>query len=139
LVSTRRIAAILPERDGQVKPVHGALDGRRGTGHGLAMVEAARVPVSLVSVRTRDGVILAGLAVEPRGRRRTALVWVHGLGSTFSSGQPLIRALSTRLAPAGVGYLKLDNRATTPSRATARASRAPPSSASARAWGTSGR
>jgi alpha-beta hydrolase superfamily lysophospholipase len=110
LVSTRRIAAILPERDGQVKPVHGALDGRRGTGHGLAMVEAARVPVSLVSVRTRDGVILAGLAVEPRGRRRTALVWVHGLGSTFSSGQPLIRALSTRLAPAGVGYLKLDNR-----------------------------
>jgi alpha-beta hydrolase superfamily lysophospholipase len=74
------------------------------------MVEAARLPVSLVSVRTRDGVILDGLAVDPLGRRRTALVWVHGLGSTFSSGQPLIRALSGRLARAGVGYLKLDNR-----------------------------
>jgi len=74
------------------------------------MVEAARLPVSLVSVRTRDGVILDGLAVEPRGRRRTALVWVHGLGSTFSSGQPLIRALSGRLARAGVGYFKLNTR-----------------------------
>jgi pimeloyl-ACP methyl ester carboxylesterase len=74
------------------------------------MAEPAGLPVSLVSVRTRDGVILDGLAVEPRGRRRTALVWVHGLGSAFSSGQPLIRALSGRLARAGVGYLKLNNR-----------------------------
>jgi pimeloyl-ACP methyl ester carboxylesterase len=74
------------------------------------MAERAGVPVSLVSVRTRDGVILDGLAVDPRGRRTTALIWVHGLGSAFSSGQPLIRALSTRLARAGIGYLKLDNR-----------------------------
>jgi pimeloyl-ACP methyl ester carboxylesterase len=35
---------------------------------------------------------------------------VHGLGSTFSSGQPLIRALSGRLNAAGIGYLKLNTR-----------------------------
>ncbi|MFI5375419.1 MAG: alpha/beta hydrolase [Candidatus Rokuibacteriota bacterium] len=74
------------------------------------MAAPAKVPGSLVSTRTRDGVILDGLAVEPRGRRRTALVWVHGLGSAFSSGQPLVRALSGRLARAGIGYLKLNTR-----------------------------
>ena len=67
-------------------------------------------PVSLVNVRTRDGVVLEGAASEPRGRRRTALVWVHGLGSAFSSGQPLMRALSARLNAAGLGYLKLNTR-----------------------------
>ena len=68
------------------------------------------VPVSLVSVRTRDGLSLAGLLCEPRGRRQTALIWVHGLGSTFANGQPLIRALARRLTAAGLGYLKCDTR-----------------------------
>ena len=67
------------------------------------MSQAAGVPVSLVSVRTRDGLVLAGVIAEPRGRRSTALIWVHGLGSTFSSGQPLIRALSARLNAAEIG------------------------------------
>ena len=74
------------------------------------MARVAGVPVSLVSVRTRDGVVLDGVAAHPRGRRRTALIWVHGLGSSFSSGQPLIRALSARLNAAGIGYLKLNTR-----------------------------
>ena len=68
------------------------------------------VPVSLVTVPTRDGLALAGLLCEPRGRRRTALIWIHGLGSTFANGQPLIRALARRLAAAGLGYLKCDTR-----------------------------
>ena len=74
------------------------------------MPRVAGVPMSLVSVRTRDGIVLDGAAAHPRGRRRTALLWVHGLGSSFSSGQPLIRALSARLTAAGIGYLKLDTR-----------------------------
>jgi len=74
------------------------------------MPRPAGVPVSLVSVRTRDGVVLDGAVAHPRGRRRTAVIWVHGLGSTFSSGQPLMRALSGRLNAAGVGYLKLNTR-----------------------------
>jgi alpha-beta hydrolase superfamily lysophospholipase len=68
------------------------------------------IPVSLVSVVTRDGVTLAGVMAGPARRRTAALVWVHGLGSTFASGQPLIRALAARLGAAGLGYLKLDTR-----------------------------
>jgi pimeloyl-ACP methyl ester carboxylesterase len=74
------------------------------------MTQVARVPVSLVRVRTRDGVWLDGVIAEPRRRRHAALIWVHGLGSVFSSGQPLIRALSTRLNATGIAYLKLNNR-----------------------------
>jgi acetyl esterase/lipase len=70
----------------------------------------AGVPVSLVRIATRDGAWLDGLVTEPRGRRGTALIWVHGLGSVFSSGQPLTRELSARLNAAGIAYFKLNNR-----------------------------
>jgi pimeloyl-ACP methyl ester carboxylesterase len=69
-----------------------------------------RVPISLVRVRTRDGVWLDGVIAEPKRRRNVALIWVHGLGSVFSSGQPLTQALSTRLNATGIAYLKLNNR-----------------------------
>ena len=68
------------------------------------------VPVSLVCVHARDGVRLDGAMVEPRRARKAALVWIHGLGSSFASGQPLMRALSARLSAAGVAYLKLNTR-----------------------------
>src|SRR5437667_6264543 len=75
------------------------------------MTRPAGVSVSLVRLRTRDGVWLDGIIAEPRHRRRrAALIWVHGLGSVFSSGQPLIRELSTRLNAAGIGYFKFNNR-----------------------------
>jgi len=73
-------------------------------------VRTPGVPVSLVTVRTRDGLSLAGLLCEPRRRRRTAFIWIHGLGSAFANGQPLIRALARRLPAAGFGYLKCDTR-----------------------------
>jgi hypothetical protein len=74
------------------------------------MPRLAGVPITLVRLRTRDGVWLDGVVAEPARRRGTALIWVHGLGSTFSSGQPLISELSTRLTAAGVGYLKVNTR-----------------------------
>jgi alpha-beta hydrolase superfamily lysophospholipase len=74
------------------------------------MTTPTRVAVSLVRVRTRDGVWLDGVMAESRRRRNLALIWVHGLGSVFSSGQPLIRALSTRLNATGIAYLKLNTR-----------------------------
>ena len=74
------------------------------------MSPVVRVPVSLVRVRTRDGIWLDGVIVEPSRRRNVAVIWVHGLGSVFCSGQPLIRALSARLNAAGIAYLKLNNR-----------------------------
>jgi pimeloyl-ACP methyl ester carboxylesterase len=63
-----------------------------------------------VRIATRDGVWLDGVVAEPRGRRRTAVVWVHGLGSVFSSGQPLTRELSARLNADGIAFFKLNNR-----------------------------
>jgi pimeloyl-ACP methyl ester carboxylesterase len=74
------------------------------------MAAPARVPVSLVRVSTTDGVALDGICVEPRRRGRTALVWVHGLGSVFSSGQALIAELAPRLARVGIAYFKLNTR-----------------------------
>jgi acetyl esterase/lipase len=74
------------------------------------MTKPAGIPVTLARLRTRDGVWLDGVVAEPRRRRRTALVWVHGLGSVFSSGQPLIRELSSRLTDAGLGYFKFNTR-----------------------------
>jgi pimeloyl-ACP methyl ester carboxylesterase len=74
------------------------------------MPRSLGVPVSLVRIATADGVWLDGVVSEPRGRRRAAVVWVHGLGSVFSSGQPLTRELSTRLNAAGIAYFKLNNR-----------------------------
>lgn len=73
------------------------------------MPRPPRVEVSLARLRTRDGVWLDGAMAEPR-RRRIALIWVHGLGSAFSSGQALIQALSSRLNAAGIGYFKFNNR-----------------------------
>jgi len=69
-----------------------------------------RVPISLVRARTRDGVWLDGVVADPARRRALALIWVHGLGSVFSSGQPLIRKLSRRLTGSGVGYFKFNTR-----------------------------
>ena len=74
------------------------------------MAKPVGVAVSLARIETRDGVFLDGIVAEPRRRPRTALVWVHGLGSVFSSGQPLTEALATRLNAAGIGYFKFNNR-----------------------------
>ncbi len=73
------------------------------------MTRPTRVAVSLARLRTRDGVWLDGVVAEPR-RRRAALIWVHGLGSVFSSGQMLIQELSSRLNAVGVGYFKFNTR-----------------------------
>jgi alpha-beta hydrolase superfamily lysophospholipase len=73
------------------------------------MTGPAGIPVSLARLKTRDGIWLDGLIAEPRGRR-AALIWVHGLGSVFSSAQALTLELSTRLNAAGVGYFKFNNR-----------------------------
>ena len=68
------------------------------------------VPVSLVRLRTRDGVWLDGVVTEPKRRPRTALVLVHGLGSVFSSAPTLTRELSARLNAAAIGYFKFNTR-----------------------------
>jgi acetyl esterase/lipase len=68
------------------------------------------IPVSLVRLKTRDGVWLDGVVTEPKRRPRTALILVHGLGSVFSSAPTLTRELSTRLNAAAIGYFKFNTR-----------------------------
>jgi alpha-beta hydrolase superfamily lysophospholipase len=53
---------------------------------------------------------LDGIVVEPRGRRRRAVLWIHGLGSSFASGQPLTRELSARFIAEGIAYFKFNTR-----------------------------
>lgn len=68
------------------------------------------IPVHLTRVKTRDGVLLDGIASLPRGTWDTALVWVHGLGSRFSRGQTLIKELSSRCAAERIAYFKYNTR-----------------------------
>ncbi len=68
------------------------------------------IPVLLMNIKTRDGVVLDGIIIQPRKKLDTALVWVHGLTSFFYSSQPLIRELSGLAAKDGIGYFKFNTR-----------------------------
>jgi alpha-beta hydrolase superfamily lysophospholipase len=68
------------------------------------------IPVLLTRVKTRDGVSLDGIYVKPAHRSNTALIWVHGLGSRFSSGQTLTKEVSSAASKSGVGYFNFNNR-----------------------------
>lgn len=68
------------------------------------------IPVRLTQVTTSDGIDLAGVVVEPRGRKRAALIWLHGLTSSFDSGQSLLHLLSQACIKQGIGYFKFNTR-----------------------------
>lgn len=68
------------------------------------------IPISLVRIRTRDGFLLDGIVAEPKRGRRTALIWIPGLGSVFSSGQALIGELTAAANRRGIGYFKFNTR-----------------------------
>lgn len=68
------------------------------------------IPVLLASIKTRDGICLDGIYVPPKRKSKIALIWVHGLGSRFSSGQTLTKELSALCQKQSIGYLKFNNR-----------------------------
>ncbi len=68
------------------------------------------LPVKLTHVITTDGIDLSGVVVEPRGRKKAALIWLHGLTSSFDSGQELMRQLSAACVRRGIGYFKFNTR-----------------------------
>lgn len=68
------------------------------------------LPVLLTRIKTRDGITLDGIYIKPKRKSDTALIWVHGLASRFSSGQGLIKELSSRLSRNSIGYFKFNNR-----------------------------
>lgn len=68
------------------------------------------IPVVLTKTKTRDGITLDGIYVKPKRKSKTALIWIHGLTSYFSSSQTLIKELSGRCQNAGIGYFKFNTR-----------------------------
>lgn len=68
------------------------------------------ISVLLSQIKTRDGITLDGIYVPPKRKSKTALVWIHGLSSRFSSGQTLIKELSDLCKKNGIGYFKFNNR-----------------------------
>jgi len=68
------------------------------------------IPVLLTRVKTRDYIILDGIAVLPRRRSDTALIWIHGLGSNFSRGQTLMKELSEQCVKNCIAYFKFNTR-----------------------------
>lgn len=68
------------------------------------------IPVLLTAIKTQDGIALEGIVVRPERHSKKALIWLHGLTSRFSSGQPLIRELSGLLTKNGIGYFKFNTR-----------------------------
>ena len=68
------------------------------------------IPVLLTSIKTRDGIILEGIAVLPKRKTKTALIWLHGLSSRFSSGQKMTQEVSSACRHAGIGYFKFNTR-----------------------------
>jgi pimeloyl-ACP methyl ester carboxylesterase len=68
------------------------------------------IPVLLIKIKASDGVTLDGIYVKPGKKGGTALIWLHGLSSRFSSGQTLIKELSAACQKNGIGYFKFNNR-----------------------------
>ena len=68
------------------------------------------IPVLVSRVKTQDGVPLEGIIVHPKRASSTALIWLHGLGSRFSSGQTLVAELGAIAAKHNFGYFKFNTR-----------------------------
>lgn len=68
------------------------------------------IPVYLSAIRTKDGIGLEGLVVPPKKKGKLALIWLHGLTSRFSSGQELIRELSSLTQKNAIAYFKFNTR-----------------------------
>lgn len=68
------------------------------------------IPLFLTQIRTRDGLILDGVMIEPRKKSDAALVWIHGLTSSFYSSPTLIKELSDLCQKNGIGYFKFNTR-----------------------------
>ena len=68
------------------------------------------IPVLLTKIKTRDGIWLDGIVVEPKRKSKTALIWIHGLGSNFSRDQERTKELSLLCQKNGIGYFKFNTR-----------------------------
>ena len=68
------------------------------------------IPVLLTRIKTSDGITLEGVVVPPKKKGKIALIWLHGLTSRFSSGQTLMKELSSSCTKNQIAYFKFNTR-----------------------------
>lgn len=68
------------------------------------------IPIFLTRIETQDRFPLEGVCIKNKKPGKVAIVWLHGLSSRFSSGQPLIKELTSLCAKNNFGYFKFNLR-----------------------------
>jgi len=64
----------------------------------------------LTEITTKDNLIHQGIYFEPKKKHGTAIVYVHGLSSTFYSNVPLLNTLVEVCAAKNIGFASFNNR-----------------------------
>ncbi len=68
------------------------------------------IPVCLTRIKTRDGVVLNGIVVEPERKSDKTLIWIHGLTSNFYSGHARVRELAETCRENRIGFFSFNTR-----------------------------
>jgi alpha-beta hydrolase superfamily lysophospholipase len=72
--------------------------------------QSAFIASHVTQVTTNDGVTLAGLVIEPTRQKNAAVIYVHGLHSSFTNGFELTRVFGAMCRRNGYGFFKFNNR-----------------------------
>jgi alpha-beta hydrolase superfamily lysophospholipase len=64
----------------------------------------------LTEIITRDNLIHQGIYFEPKKKSKSAILYVHGLGSTFYSNNSLIFDIVSKCEDCGFGFASYNNR-----------------------------
>lgn len=64
----------------------------------------------LAEIITKDKLVHQGIYVAPKKAEKKAILWVHGLGSTFYGDVPLIETLADACEKQGIGFAAFNNR-----------------------------
>jgi len=69
-----------------------------------------RPKYSLEEITTKDGIVLQGIYHEPPVKKDLAILWIHGLTSTFYSDALIFELLINKLDKDGAGFASFNNR-----------------------------
>jgi alpha-beta hydrolase superfamily lysophospholipase len=58
----------------------------------------------LEEITTEDGLMHQGLVAHPVGKRKTAILWVHGLTGTFYGNSKLLKIFAQELTKEGIAF-----------------------------------
>lgn len=70
----------------------------------------ADIDATFTIAKTADDLLLDGMVLHPRGKKKTALLWIHGLSGTFYHQRVILHELSRSMGRLGVGVAALNNR-----------------------------